>query len=66
MKISKKKWGIIASRVGWYKVAEKVSNCCGVSDRLALPDGTTYSDLGMCPKCKEHCEFEELDGLEES
>ena len=33
------------------------SSCCGVEDGLADINGPDWSTLGMCPKCKEHCEF---------
>jgi len=39
----------------------KVSNCCGEPDRMITPDGPDYSDTGICPRCKEHCVFEEDD-----
>ena len=29
---------------------ELVSSCCGVG-------GIGYEDAGVCPECKEHCEF---------
>ena len=29
---------------------ELVSSCCSVS-------GFEYEDYGICPECKEHCEF---------
>lgn len=35
----------------------KVSNCCG-----ARPRSNGYcdsSDLGICPECREHCEYED-------
>lgn len=35
-----------------------ISNCCGAVDRLQSEDGPSFSDVGICPKCKEHCEFE--------
>ena len=39
----------------------KVSNCCGEEDRLADINGPDWGDLGLCPRCKEHCEFIEND-----
>lgn len=30
-----------------------VSNCCGGSD-------SRFEDYGICPQCKEHCDFIEL------
>lgn len=35
----------------------KVSNCCGAENRMVDVDGPDYTDIGMCPNCKEHCEF---------
>lgn len=35
--------------------SEKLSNCCGAS-----PIGAS-EDMGMCPECKEHCEYEEVE-----
>ncbi len=37
----------------------KYSNCCGVADTGISIDGPDFSDIGICPECKEHCEFEE-------
>jgi len=31
---------------------EVFSSCCGVS--------TIETDMGICPDCKEHCDFESL------
>jgi len=36
---------------------KKVSNCCWRLDRLVSEDGPAFSDVGLCPQCKEHCEF---------
>lgn len=36
---------------------KKVSNCCWRPDRLVSEEGPTFSDIGLCPQCKEHCEF---------
>ena len=47
------------------KEDKKVSNCCSVADRLQSEDGPSYSDIGICPKCKEHCEFVNEDEDEE-
>ena len=35
------------------------SNCCGVEDRSVSEDGPEWSDIGLCPECREHCEFVE-------
>ena len=37
----------------------KYSTCCGVADTSVSMDGPEFSDIGICPKCKEHCELEE-------
>lgn len=37
----------------------QVSNCCG-----AEPVGNC-EDMGICPSCYEHCEYEEIDEEEE-
>lgn len=44
------------------KEGKKVSDCCGASDGCTTPvgikgEGPWYSDIGICPICKEHCEF---------
>ena len=37
-----------------------ISNCCSAEDRDA------YGDMGICPKCREHCDFlEECDKCED-
>lgn len=33
-----------------------VSNCCGAVDRLSLSE-VLYSEWGLCPSCREHCDF---------
>ena len=38
---------------------EKVSTCCCAADGMVNEDGPDWSTLGMCPRCKEHCEFVE-------
>lgn len=40
-----------------------VSNCCDSSDRLTILDGPSFSDVGICPECEDHCEFIDLDEL---
>ena len=36
----------------------KVSSCCGAEDRDAgSGDGPSYSDIGICPDCKDHTDF---------
>ena len=32
---------------------ERVSECCGAAPVL------TSEDVGICPKCKEHCQYVE-------
>ena len=39
----------------------KYSDCCGTEDRAVSMDGPDYSDIGICPDCGDHCEFEEDD-----
>ena len=41
------------------KVMSKVSDCCGASN-------IDFEDYGICPDCREHCEFIEIDDEEES
>lgn len=38
---------------------ELVSNCCGAADSFSVASGVdcSPSDIGICPQCKEHCEF---------
>jgi hypothetical protein len=40
---------------------EKVSSCCSVPDRPMGEDGPSFEDVGLCPNCREHCEFEAED-----
>ena len=35
----------------------KISNCCGASN-------IDFEDYGICPECREHCEFIEDDTCE--
>ena len=38
-----------------------VSNCCGVDmNTLVSEDGPDFLDLGICPKCHDHCSVEEI------
>ena len=41
-----------------------ISECCGEEDTCISIDGPSYSDIGICPSCKEHCDFvdAEIDG----
>lgn len=35
------------------------SNCCGAEDKaFAKVSDMNYSDMDICPKCGEHCSFE--------
>ena len=43
-----------------------VSNCCGAEDGCTSLDGPSWSDIGICPDCREHCEFIEEDEGEDS
>lgn len=40
-------------------MSELVSECC------SAPARDPYEDMGICPDCKEHCEFVDLDEEEE-
>lgn len=43
------------------KVLPKVSECCGANmETLVSIDGPDYLDLGICPKCHEHCSVKEV------
>lgn len=34
------------------------SNCCGEHDRgYVMGADQFYSDMGICPRCKDHCLF---------
>ena len=35
----------------------KISTCCGAE--------TEYDEIGICPECLEHCDFEDEDEIEE-
>lgn len=42
---------------------EPLSTCCGAPNHSVGEDGPDFSDIGICPECHEHCEFErETDG----
>ena len=36
-------------------MSEWVSECCGAAEVGAS------RDMGICPQCKEHCDYEDLD-----
>lgn len=42
------------------------SNCCGAQDRLfkRVLD-MNYSEMGICPRCLEHCDFENWELIRE-
>lgn len=33
------------------------SNCCGAENDAITLDGPSWSDIGICPDCREHCVF---------
>ena len=36
----------------------KVSECCGAANRVICFDaGVDYQDMGICPSCKDHCDW---------
>ena len=39
----------------------KVSDCCGASPAVIGDYDCDTSDFGICPECKEHCEYIEED-----
>ena len=39
----------------------KYSDCCEAEDRAVDGSEADYSDIGICPECKDHCEFEEIE-----
>ena len=43
----------------------KVSNCCGVESCMVSLDGPDFEDIGICPQCKEHCGWENIDDEED-
>ena len=38
-----------------YPSIKTYSNCCGEENRMV--GDCDYQDLGICPSCKEHCEY---------
>lgn len=39
------------------------SNCCGAADRNAVTvddESLSFSEIGRCPRCEQHCTFEEV------
>lgn len=43
----------------------KVSDCCGAGPRSINGDCDT-EDFGICPVCRDHCEYVEEDDLEDN
>ena len=44
--------------VVWSQRAPRnISECCGAPDGSTTEDGPSWSDIGICPECKDHCEF---------
>lgn len=39
-----------------FEGSQKISSCCG------HPPIGASEDMGMCPECKEHCEYEAIGG----
>lgn len=37
----------------------ELSSCCGAENRMTNINGPDFKDIGICPDCKDHCEFEE-------
>lgn len=37
------------------------SNCCDAKDCSVSENGPLYSDLGICPRCNDHCTFEDYE-----
>ena len=43
-----------------------VSNCCGAENRMfGYECDVDYMDLGICPRCKDHCVFITEEELEQ-
>jgi hypothetical protein len=42
-----------------------VSGCCGAPDGMITLDGPDYKDIGICPRCKEHCDWVDLEKEEQ-
>jgi len=37
-----------------------ISECCGAENQVInLDKGVDFQDLGICPDCREHCEWVE-------
>jgi hypothetical protein len=46
-------------------MAELVSGCCGAPNGMITLDGSDYKDIGICPRCKEHCDWVDLEEEED-
>lgn len=54
---------LISKCCGADQTGETTSECCGAADRDAgYGDGPSYSDVGLCSDCKDHCEYTERCG----
>ena len=60
IKLSKSQWEGIGKKAGWIKTADKISDCC------SAPASGEMVDMGICPECKEHCEFIDDDEQEQN
>lgn len=58
---SKRVAEIVAERDKVNPVKVSVSECCGSNmETLVTIDGPDYLDLGICPKCNDHCSVKEV------
>ena len=46
-------------------MSELVSGCCSAADRMITLDGPNYKDMGICPDCKGHCTWINLEEEDE-
>jgi len=44
---------------------ETYSTCCGEPNRAMGEDSADYSDIGICPDCRDNCEFVTFEELQE-
>lgn len=47
----------LASYVPKQTSGQQVSDCCGAGDRDTGDNDSSYADFGLCPVCKDHCEY---------
>jgi len=45
-------------------MSELVSNCCGAAPLEHFETGMSTEDIGICPDCREHCEYIDLDDID--